>query len=171
MENRLGAEGQGFGMLMTNLARERLVQAVRGTILAEEAIRWTVAHTRERKAFGRTIADFQNTRFVLAELAAKTTAARAMTDGLIALQMDGTLDPVEAGMAKLFCTDLQCEVLDRCLNCSAVPATWWKRRSPELPRMRHAHRRRRGRGDEGNHRPAPVRGRRAMNDQQEAQRR
>lgn len=116
MANRLGAEGQGFGMLMTNLARERLVQAVRGTILAEEAIRWTVAHTRDRKAFGRTIADFQNTRFVLAELAAKTTAARAMTDGLIALQMDGTLDPVEAGMAKLFCTDLQCEVLDRCLQ-------------------------------------------------------
>ncbi|CAH0201914.1 acyl-CoA dehydrogenase family protein [Roseomonas sp. CECT 9278] len=114
--NRLGAEGQGFGMLMTNLARERLVQAIRGTVLAEEAIGWTIAHTRERKAFGRTIADFQNTRFVLAELAAKTAAARAMTDGLIALQMDGTLDPVEAGMAKLFCTDLQCEVLDRCLQ-------------------------------------------------------
>lgn len=114
--NRLGAEGQGFGMLMTNLARERLVQAVRATVLAEEAIRWTVDYTRDRKAFGRAIADFQNTRFVLAELAAKTTAARAMTDGLIALQMDGTLDPVEAGMAKLFCTDLQCEALDRCLQ-------------------------------------------------------
>ncbi|NOG72093.1 acyl-CoA dehydrogenase family protein [Roseicella sp. DB1501] len=114
--NRLGEEGQGFPMLMTNLARERLVQAVRGTAVAEAAIGWTVAHTRERKAFGRTIADFQNTRFVLAELAAKTAAARALTDGLIARQLEGSLDPVEAGMAKLFCTDLQCEVIDRCLQ-------------------------------------------------------
>lgn len=114
--HRLGAEGQGFAMLMTNLARERLVQAVRSTTVAETVIGWTVAHTRDRRAFGRTIADFQNTRFVLAELAAKTAAARAMTDGYIALQMAGTLDPIEAGMAKLFCTDLQWEVVDRCLQ-------------------------------------------------------
>ncbi|MBK1661162.1 acyl-CoA dehydrogenase family protein [Paracraurococcus ruber] len=114
--NRLGEEGRGFAMLMTNLARERLVQAVRGSVVAETVIDWTVAYTRQRKAFGHTIADFQNTRFVLAELAAKTAAARALTDRLIALQLDGTLDPVEAGMAKLFCTDLQCEVVDRCLQ-------------------------------------------------------
>lgn len=114
--NRLGAEGQGFGMLMTNLARERLVQAIRGTVIAEQVIRWTVQHTRERKAFGRTIGDFQNTRFVIAELAAKVAAARALTDRLIALQMEGTLDPVEAGMAKLFVTDLQWEACDRCLQ-------------------------------------------------------
>ncbi len=114
--NRLGAEGQGFGMLMTNLARERLVQAVRGTVIAEQVIRWTVQHTRERKAFGRTIGDFQNTRFVIAELATKVAAARALTDRLIALQLDGTLDPIEAGMAKLFVTDLQWEACDRCLQ-------------------------------------------------------
>jgi acyl-CoA dehydrogenase len=114
--HRLGAEGQGFAMLMTNLARERLVQAVRSVVVAETVIGWTVAHTRDRRAFGRTIADFQNTRFVMAELAAKTAAARAMTDGYIAQQMAGTLDPVEAGMAKLFCTDLHWEVVDRCLQ-------------------------------------------------------
>jgi acyl-CoA dehydrogenase len=114
--NRLGDEGRGFAMLMTNLARERLVQAVRGSVVAETVIDWTITHTRERKAFGQTIADFQNTRFVLAELAAKTAAARALTDRLIVLQLEGTLDPVEAGMAKLFCTDLQCEVVDRCLQ-------------------------------------------------------
>lgn len=114
--NRLGAEGQGFGMLMTNLARERLVQAVRGTVIAEQVIRWTVRHTRDRKAFGKTIGDFQNTRFVIAELAAKTAAARALTDRLIALQLEGTLDPIEAGMAKLFVTDLQWEACDRCLQ-------------------------------------------------------
>ena len=114
--HRLGTEGQGFAMLMTNLARERLVQAVRSSTVAETVIGWTVAHTRDRRAFGRTIADFQNTRFVLAELAAKTAAARAMTDGYIALQMAGRLDPIEAGMAKLFCTDLHWEVVDRCLQ-------------------------------------------------------
>jgi alkylation response protein AidB-like acyl-CoA dehydrogenase len=114
--NRLGEEGQGFPMLMTNLARERLVQAVRSSVAAEEAIAWTVRYTRERKAFGRTVADFQNTRFVLAELAAKAAAARAMTDAYIALQLEGRLDPVEAGMAKLFCTDLHWEAVDRCLQ-------------------------------------------------------
>jgi acyl-CoA dehydrogenase len=114
--NRLGEEGQGFSMLMTNLARERLVQAVRGTVLTGEVIRWTVEHTRERKAFGHTIADFQNTRFVIAELTTKLAAARALTDSLITLQLAGTLDPVEAGMAKLFVTDLQWEACDRCLQ-------------------------------------------------------
>lgn len=114
--NRLGDEGQGFSMLMTNLARERLVQAVRGTVLTGEVIRWTVEHTRERKAFGHTIADFQNTRFVIAELTTKLAAARALTDSLITLQLAGTLDPVEAGMAKLFVTDLQWEACDRCLQ-------------------------------------------------------
>ncbi|MBK6656956.1 MAG: acyl-CoA dehydrogenase family protein [Proteobacteria bacterium] len=114
--NRLGEEGQGFSMLMTNLARERLVQAVRGTVLTGEVIRWTVEHTRERKAFGHTIADFQNTRFVIAELSTKLAAARALTDSLITLQLAGTLDPVEAGMAKLFVTDLQWEACDRCLQ-------------------------------------------------------
>jgi acyl-CoA dehydrogenase len=114
--NLLGQEGQGFAMLMTNLARERLVQAVRGVVVAETVIGWTITHTRDRKAFGGTIADFQNTRFVLAELATKAAAARALTDGLMALQLDGMLDPVEAGMGKLFCTDLQCEAVDRCLQ-------------------------------------------------------
>ncbi len=116
LENRLGEEGQGFSMLMTNLARERLIQAIRGTMVAETVIGWTVEHTRERKAFGRTISDFQNTRFVLAELTAKAAAARALTDRLIGLQLAGELDAVEAGMGKLFCTDLQWETVDRCLQ-------------------------------------------------------
>ena len=114
--NLLGQEGQGFAMLMTNLARERLVQAVRGVVVAETVIGWTITYTRDRKAFGGTIADFQNTRFVLAELATKAAAARALTDRLMALQLEGTLDPVEAGMGKLFCTDLQCGAVDRCLQ-------------------------------------------------------
>ena len=114
--NRLGEEGQGFAMLMTNLARERLVQAVRAAVAIETAIAWTVAHAAERPLFGKRVADFQNTRFVLAELAAKAAAARSLVDRGIALQMRGALDPVDAAMAKLFCTDLQCEALDRCLQ-------------------------------------------------------
>ncbi|MET0544817.1 MAG: acyl-CoA dehydrogenase family protein, partial [Caulobacterales bacterium] len=72
--NRLGNEGEGFKMLMTKLAQERLTQAVRSICAAEAAIQWTVDYTSERKAFGHTIADFQNTQFVLAQLAAETTA-------------------------------------------------------------------------------------------------
>lgn len=114
--NRLGDEGQGFAMLMTNLARERLVQAIRAATTVETAIGWTVSQASERRMFGKRLADFQNTRFVLAEVAAKAVAARSMVDRFIALQLEGRLDPVEAAMAKLFCTDLQCEALDRCLQ-------------------------------------------------------
>ncbi len=116
VSHRLGAEGQGFAMLMTNLARERLVQAIRAAVTVETAIGWTVSYAADRQLFGKRLADFQNTRFVLAELAAKAAAARSLVDRGIALQMQGALDPVEAAMAKLFCTDLQCEALDRCLQ-------------------------------------------------------
>ena len=116
VSHRLGAEGQGFAMLMTNLARERLVQAIRAAVTVETAIGWTVSYAADRQLFGKRLADFQNTRFVLAELAAKAAAARSLVDRGIALQMQGALDPVEAAMAKLFCTDLQCEALDCCLQ-------------------------------------------------------
>ena len=116
VSHRLGAEGRGFAMLMTNLARERLVQAIRAAVTVETAIGWTVSYAADRQLFGKRLADFQNTRFVLAELAAKAAAARSLVDRGIALQMQGALDPVEAAMAKLFCTDLQCEALDRCLQ-------------------------------------------------------
>ena len=91
------------------------MQAIRAATAVEAAIDWTVAQARERQMFGKRLADFQNTRFVLAEVAAKA-AARSMVDRFIALQLEGRLDPVEAAMAKLFCTDLQCEALDRCLQ-------------------------------------------------------
>ncbi|MCC6787348.1 MAG: acyl-CoA dehydrogenase family protein, partial [Hyphomonadaceae bacterium] len=82
--NRLGEEGRGFSMMMTKLAQERLTQAVRSICVAEQAIAWTVAYTRERAAFGQTISDFQNTQFTLAQLDAETTALRVFTDWCIA---------------------------------------------------------------------------------------
>lgn len=114
--NRLGNEGEGFKMLMTKLPQERLVQAVRSICVAEAAIQWTVDYTRERKAFGKTIADFQNTQFVLAQLASETTALRVFTDWCIAQHMKGELTPIEAAKVKLLVTDLQNKVVNECLQ-------------------------------------------------------
>jgi alkylation response protein AidB-like acyl-CoA dehydrogenase len=114
--HRLGGEGEGFKMLMTKLAHERLTQAVRSICVAEAAIQWTVDYTRERKAFGHTIADFQNTQFVLAQLAAETSALRVFTDWCIARHMDGELSPVDAAKVKLTVTDLHNKVVNECLQ-------------------------------------------------------
>ena len=116
IDNRLGDEGRGFSMMMTKLAQERLAQAVRGTCGAEAAINWTVDYTAERKAFGGTIADFQNTQFVLAGLSAETTGLRVFTDWCIERFMQGKLTPVDAAKAKLLSTDLHCKVVDQCLQ-------------------------------------------------------
>lgn len=114
--NRLGEEGQGFAMLMTKLAQERLTQAIRSICVAEATIAQTVAYTRERSAFAGTIADFQNTQFVLAQLSAETTALRVFTDWCIAGHLGGNLTPIEAAKCKMLVTDLHCKVVDQCLQ-------------------------------------------------------
>jgi acyl-CoA dehydrogenase len=114
--NRLGEEGQGFKMLMTKLAQERLTQAVRSICVAEATIAQTVEYTKGRKAFGQTIGDFQNTQFVLAQLSAETTALRVFTDHCIELHLKGQLTPVDAAKVKLLVTDLHCKVVDQCLQ-------------------------------------------------------
>ena len=103
-------------MLMTKLARERLTQAVRSVVVAEQAIRWTVEYTSERKAFGGTISDFQNTQFVLAALDAETTGIRVFVDWCMARFMKDELTPVDAAKVKLLATDLHCKVVDQCLQ-------------------------------------------------------
>lgn len=115
-ENLLGVAGGGFSMLMTKLSKERLVQAVRSIAVAEQAIKWTVDYARDRQLFGKKLSEFQNTRFVLAELSAKVAAGRALVDHSLRLLIDGKLDAVEAAKAKLFVTDLHCEAVDRCLQ-------------------------------------------------------
>ena len=114
--NILGVEGRGFQQMMTKLPQERLAQAIRSATVTETVIDWTVAYTSERKAFGQTIADFQNTQFVLADLKARSVAARVFTDKCIELFMDGALDPVDAAMAKMFTANLHCEAVDQCLQ-------------------------------------------------------
>lgn len=114
--NMLGTEGQGFGLMMTKLAQERLAQAIRSAVVTETVINWTADYTAERKAFGQTIADFQNTQFVLADLDAKATTARVFTDKCIELFMAGKLDPVDAAKAKMITSELHCEAVDKCLQ-------------------------------------------------------
>ena len=114
--NMLGQEGRGFAHMMTKLAQERLAQAIRSALVTETIIEWTVDYTSQRKAFGKTIADFQNTQFKLAELQTEATVARVFTDKCIDLFMQGSLDAVEAAMAKMFTANLHCKAADECLQ-------------------------------------------------------
>jgi len=114
--NMLGTEGDGFKLMMTKLPQERLAQAIRSATVTETVIEWTVDYTAERKAFGQTIADFQNTQFVLADLKTRATVARVYTDKCIELFMQGKLDSVDAAMAKMFVCELHCDAVDKCLQ-------------------------------------------------------
>jgi acyl-CoA dehydrogenase len=114
--NMLGHEGRGFAHMMTKLAQERLAQAIRSALVTETIIQWTVDYTSQRKAFGKTIADFQNTQFKLAELETEATVGRVFTDKCIDLFMKGELDPVEAAMAKMYTANLHCKAADECLQ-------------------------------------------------------
>ena len=114
--NLLGAEGAGFAMLMTQLAQERLIQAIRGVSSAEAALRWTLDYVAQRQMFGHTLADFQNTRFKLAELHALLLAQRVFVDRCTALHLQGQLDVTDAAAVKLVTTELQGKVMDECLQ-------------------------------------------------------
>jgi acyl-CoA dehydrogenase len=115
-ENLIGDEGQGFRYLMQELPWERLQLAIVAVAACEAALRWTIDYCRERQAFGRSIASFQNTQFKLAELRTETQVARVFVDRCIGLSLDGKLDVETAAMAKYWTTDLQCKVVDECLQ-------------------------------------------------------
>lgn len=116
VENLVGVEGNGFVQLMEQLSQERLIQAIRATATIEAALEWTVEYVKDRKAFGRNIASFQNTRFKLADVKSQTTMMRVFIDQCIAMHMEGGLEPTEAAMAKLMSTELMGDVLDTCLQ-------------------------------------------------------
>jgi alkylation response protein AidB-like acyl-CoA dehydrogenase len=114
--NRLGKEGAGFRYLMANLPRERLSIAVSAVAAAEHALRITLSYVTERTAFGRPIGSFQANRFALAELVTKVNAARAYVDRCIEALLSAELTPTEAAGVKAWTTDLQNEVVDRCVQ-------------------------------------------------------
>ena len=116
VSNLLGEEGRGFYHLMTLLAQERLVQAIRAVASAEAALAWTVNYTVERKMFGHTLADFQNTQFKLAEMRAEILTQRVFVDRCVELHLSKQLDAVDAAIAKLVTTELQGKVMDQCLQ-------------------------------------------------------
>ena len=111
--NLLGTqEGQGFSQLMMQLPQERLAIAVGAVAVAERAVDLTVEYAKDRKAFGRELLEFQNTRFVLAECKTEALAARTLLDHCITLHLEGKLDAATASMAKYWTTDKQCEIVD-----------------------------------------------------------
>ncbi|OHB30564.1 MAG: acyl-CoA dehydrogenase [Phenylobacterium sp. RIFCSPHIGHO2_01_FULL_69_31] len=110
--NCLGEEGKGFVYLMTQLPQERLGIAVQAQAAAQRAFDETVKFTKDRKAFGQTVFDFQNTRFTLGGLKAKLQAGWAHLDWAIARHLKGELSAAEASAAKLFHTELQWEICD-----------------------------------------------------------
>ncbi len=115
-ENLLGEEGQGFAYLMQALPQERLSIAVGAVAGADGALEETLRYCREREAFGRPIGSFQNSRFVLAEIATKVTVAQTFVDRCILDLNAGRLGVDDAAMAKWWTTDLQGEVIDACVQ-------------------------------------------------------
>jgi acyl-CoA dehydrogenase len=114
--NMLGGEGKGFSLMMTKLAQERLAQAIRSATVAETVIESTIDYVAQRKAFGQTIADFQNTQFKLAEMKAEITMQRVFVDRCIELHLRGALDSTDAAMCKMVSTEMQFRVMDQCLQ-------------------------------------------------------
>jgi acyl-CoA dehydrogenase len=116
LTNCLGEEGKGFAYLMTQLPQERLGIALQAQAAAQRAFDEAVKFTKERRAFGQTVFDFQNTRFTLAGLKAKMQAGWAHLDWCIARHLEGKLTAAEGSAAKLFHTELQWEVCDAALQ-------------------------------------------------------
>jgi acyl-CoA dehydrogenase len=111
-----GEEGHGMHQLMADLPYERLIVALAAVAAMEGGLEATLAYTRGRKAFGQAIAEFQNTKFKLAELATLVKIARVFIDDCIGKRLQGTFDTTTAAMAKWWLTDTQQKVLDECVQ-------------------------------------------------------
>jgi alkylation response protein AidB-like acyl-CoA dehydrogenase len=114
--NLIGEENQGFIHLMDNLPQERLSIAVGAVAASEKALAITVEYCKTRTAFGRPIGSFQNSRFVLAELATEIEIARVFLDKSITELNAGRFSPTDAAMAKWWTTELQKRVMDSCVQ-------------------------------------------------------
>ncbi len=111
-----GVEGQGFVQLMQQLPQERLEIAIGAVAAMERVLELTVQYAKDRTAFGRELMGFQNTRFELAECATEVRVARVFIDDCIRRHIAGELDAATASMAKWWCTEKQCQIVDRCLQ-------------------------------------------------------
>lgn len=125
-KNLLGEGGRGFYHLMEQLPQERLLQCVRAAAALEAALQWTVDHVIARKAFGKTIADFQNTRFKLAEIKAQAVLMRVFTDKCLEMHMAGELDAVDAAVGKMLTSETLCRCLDDMLQLFGGYGYMWE---------------------------------------------
>ncbi|WP_168698117.1 acyl-CoA dehydrogenase family protein [Gordonia paraffinivorans] len=116
VSDRLGEEGAGFTYLTHNLAQERLTIAIGASATAAAAVKHAIDYTKERDVFGRPVASFQNTKFVLAECSAEVEAIRAIVDRALELHNAGELTVPDAARAKLFATETAGRVIDKCLQ-------------------------------------------------------
>ncbi len=124
--NLIGEEGQGFRYLMECLPQERLNVALNAMASCESILRQTVEYVKERKAFGKKVADFQNTQFKLAELDSEITAYRVFVDRCLELHLEGKLDAATAAKAKMVSTDLNSKVADECLQLFGGYGYMWE---------------------------------------------
>jgi alkylation response protein AidB-like acyl-CoA dehydrogenase len=115
-ENLLGEEGEGFRYLVSNLAQERVSIAVSALATARAGLAATLEYARGREAFGKPISSFQNTRFQLADCHAEIEVAQAYLDRCVEALVARELTPEDAAVAKLWCTEVQGRVLDRCVQ-------------------------------------------------------
>lgn len=125
-ENLLGNEGEGFKYMMTELSQERLVVALSAIGAAEGVLEKTIQYTKERIAFGKPIAEFQNTRYKLAEVATEVTIGRCFVDRCVELHNQKKLDQATASMAKYWLTDLQSKAADECLQLHGGYGYMWE---------------------------------------------
>jgi alkylation response protein AidB-like acyl-CoA dehydrogenase len=116
VENLLGEEGEGFNQLTQKLPQERTSIAVNGVAEATAAYQETLQYVQDRKAFGTSVGSFQNSKFVLAEIATEIEVAQAYVDRCVDRLNAGELSAADAAKAKLFCTELQGRVIDRCVQ-------------------------------------------------------
>lgn len=116
VEDRLGEEGAGFSYLTHNLAQERLTIAIGASATAAAAVQHALAYTKERDVFGKPVASFQNTKFVLAECSADVEAIRQFVDRALELHNAGELSVPDAARVKLFATETAGRVIDKCLQ-------------------------------------------------------
>ena len=124
--NLLGELGRGFVYLMQDLPQERLSVAVGANGMCQALLELTVNYVKERKAYGTTVATFQNTQFKLAELAAEISCAEVFLDRCTELLIADKLDTVTASKLKLLTTDLQCRVADECLQLHGGWGYMWE---------------------------------------------
>ena len=125
-ENLLGKVGEGFKYLMTELAQERLVVALAAVALGEYMLAATIDYVKTRKAFNKSISEFQNTRFKLAEMTAALEQGRIYCDYLVQLHNNGQLDSAMASAAKYNMTELQCKVADECVQLHGGYGYMWE---------------------------------------------